>query len=49
MSLQIEGSVEKSVKIRATKNSKDYINVAYITYVNIVPQQSDNIVGFLFI
>ena len=47
MSLQAECSVEKSVANRATKRLKDCINVAHITYMIIVPQQSDGIVAIL--
>ena len=47
MSLQIECSAEESVTIRTTKSLKDWINVAHITYMIIVPQQSDSIVVFL--
>ena len=47
MSLQIERSVEDSVTIRTTKSLKDCINFAHITYMIIVPQQSDSIVIFL--
>ena len=47
MSLQIESSVEESVTIRTTKSLKDCIIVAHITYMIIVPQQSDSIVVFL--
>ena len=47
MSLQIENSVEESVTIRTTKSLKDCINVAHITYLIILPQQSDSIVVFL--
>ena len=47
MSLQIESSVEESVTIRTTKSLKDCFNVAHITYMIIVPQQSDSVVVFL--
>ena len=47
MSLQLECSAEKSVKIRKTKSLKDCSIVAHITYIIIVPQQSDSIVVFL--
>ena len=47
MSLQMECSVEKSVTIRVAKRLEDCINVAHITYMINVPQQSDSIVVFL--
>ena len=47
MSLQIESFVEESVTISTTIILKECINVAYITYMIIVPQQFDSIVIFL--
>ena len=47
MSLQIESSVEENATIMTTNSLKDCINVAHITFMNIVPQQSDSIVAFL--
>ena len=49
MLLQVECSVEKTVTIRAKKRLKDCNNVAHITYMIIVSQQSDSIVVFLHI
>ena len=47
MSLQVECSVEESVTIRASKRLKDSINVANITYMVIVSQQSGR--NFVFL
>ena len=47
MSLQVDCSVEKSVTIRTAKRLKAGINVAHITYMIIVSQQSDKIVVLL--
>ena len=49
MSLQVECSAEEGVTIRASKILKDCISVAHITYVIIVPQQSDRYVVFLIL
>ena len=47
MSLQVESFVEESVRVRATKRLVGCINVAHITYMIIVFQQSDSI--FIFV
>ena len=47
MSLQVECSAEESVTIRTMKRLKDCINVAHVTYMIIVSQQSDSVVIFL--
>ena len=47
MLLQIESSDEQNVTIRTKKSLKDWIDVAHITYMIIVPPQSDSIVVFL--
>ena len=47
MLVQIESSVGKCVTIKAAKSLKDCINVADITYMNVLPQQSDSFVVFL--
>ena len=47
MALQNESSNEESVTNRTTKRLKDCNNVVHLTYMIIVPQQSDSIVVFL--
>ena len=47
MSLQTEGSVEKSVTIRTAKRLEDCINVVHVAYEVVVSQQSHSIFVFL--
>ena len=47
MSLHIECSAEETVTIKTTKRLKDCINVAHITYMNNVSQQSGSIFALL--
>ena len=47
MSLQIEGSLEDSVKIRAAKRLENCINVVHVAYVVVVSWQSHSIFVFL--
>ena len=46
MSLRIGCYIEESVAIGATKGLEDFNNVAHVTYMIIVSQQSDSILVF---
>ena len=48
MSLQIKGSLEKSVTFRAAKRLEIWINFVRVAFVVVVSQQSHNIFVFLY-